>query len=178
MLYFRKQFIFFQSVCGVILLLSKPCGKEQKMSRKTHKLLRQSFRISGATKILSCYAVLFFIVSVLLYVIEPGISTIGEGLWYCFETATTIGFGDIAVVSIPAKILTVILSLYSVGVVAVFTAVITSFFMEAAKVRANDSAKEFLDDLEHLPDLTEEELRDLSEKIKRFQSGKRTQNVH
>ena len=104
--------------------------------------------------------------------IEPGISTIGEGLWYCFETATTIGFGDIGVVSAAAKILTIILSLYSIGVVAIFTAVITSFFMEIAKAKVNDSMQEFLDDLEHLPDLSEEELRALSEKVKKYHGSR------
>ncbi len=138
------------------------------MKRKTRKLLRQSLKISGAYKTFSIYAVFFIIVAVLLRVIEPGISTVGEGLWYCFETATTIGFGDLAAVSTLGRILTIILSLYSIGVVAIFTAVITSFFMDVAKARMNDSVKEFLDDLEHLPDLSEEELRNLSDRIKKF----------
>ena len=142
------------------------------MSRKTRKLLRQSFRISGAARIISIYGAFFIIIAILLYVIEPGISTIGEGLWYCFETATTIGFGDIGVVSAAAKILTIILSLYSIGVVAIFTAVITSFFMEIAKAKVNDSIQEFLDDLEHLPDLSEEELRALSEKVKKYHGSR------
>ncbi len=138
------------------------------MHKKTRKLLRQSFRISGATRIFAIYAVFFIIIAVLLYVIEPGIPTVWEGLWYCFETATTIGFGEITVLSPVARILTVILSLYSVAVVAVFTAVITSFFLDIAKARMNDSIKEFLDDLEHLPDLSKEELRALSEKVKKY----------
>ena len=143
------------------------------MNRKTHKLLRQSFRVSGATRIFSLYAVFFFLAAVLFRVFEPGIPTVRAGLWYCFETATTIGFGDISVATAPAKILTVILSLYSIGVVAIFTAVITSFFMETAKARVNDSVKEFLDDLEHLPDLSKEELKELSEQVRKFNSNKK-----
>ena len=40
--------------------------------------------------------------------------------------------------------------------------------MEAAKKLAQDSAKEFMDELEHLPELSKEELADLSERVKKF----------
>ena len=140
------------------------------MNRHTRKLLGQAFRISGATKIFCAYGVFFFVVAVLIRLIDPDISTIGEGVWYCFETATTIGFGDIHVATPAARILTIILSLYSIGVAAIFTAVITSFFMETAKARVNDNIQEFLYDMEHLPELSQEELRELSEKVKNYHS--------
>ena len=108
------------------------------MKRKTRKLLRQAFKISGATRVLGVYAVFFVLAAVLLRFAEPGITSLSDSLWYCFAVATTIGFGDFAAVSAVGRIITVILSLYSIGVVAVFTAVITSFFMELAKVRAQD----------------------------------------
>ena len=39
---------------------------------------------------------------------------------------------------------------------------------EAAGARVNESMQEFLDDLEHLPDLSKEELAALSEKVKKY----------
>ena len=106
--------------------------------------------------------------AVLLFLIDPGISTLQDALWYCFAAASTIGFGDVAAASLAGRILTLVLSVFSLIVIAVLTALITNFFMEAARARVNESMQEFLDDLEHLPDLSKEELAALSEKVKKY----------
>ena len=91
-----------------------------------------------------------------------------DSIWFCFATSTTIGYGDIVAVSFIGRILSIFLSIYSIAVVAIFTAVITSFFMEQAKIRAKENARKFIDDLQHLDELSKEELKELSKKIKHF----------
>ena len=59
-------------------------------------------------------------------------------------------------------------SKFSVAVMAIVTALITSYYMEQANLRAKESARKFIDDLQHLDELSKEELRELSEKVKRF----------
>ena len=88
---------------------------------------------------------------------------------FYFASATSIGYGDFAAVTLAGRIITVVLTVYSIAVIAIFTAVITSFFMDVARFRANDSAHKFIDDLEHLPDLSKEELEALSQRVKNFQ---------
>ena len=136
--------------------------------RKVKKLLRQTFKLTGADKIMYAYAGYFLAVAILLLQIEPNIKTLQDSLWYCFAVATTVGFGDITAISTGGRVLSAILSVYSIGVVAIFTAVITSLFMDIGKARASDSAKEFLDDLEHLPDMSREELQELSGRARKF----------
>lgn len=140
--------------------------------RKAMRILRQSFRIAGADKIMYAYLAFFLVSAVILRFVEPAIDTFSDSLWYCFAVATTVGFGDIAAVSHLGRILTAVLSIYSIGVVAIFTAVITSFFMDVAKSRAEDSVKEFMDELERLPELSKEELKELSKRVKHFRSNK------
>ena len=136
--------------------------------RKVKKLLRQTFKLTGADKIMYAYAGYFLAVAILLLQIEPNIKTLQDSLWYCFAVATTVGFGDITAISTGGRVLSAILSVYSIGVVAIFTAVITSLFMDIGKARASDSAKEFLDDLQHLPDMSREELQELSGRARKF----------
>ena len=136
--------------------------------KKTLRLLIQSFRITGILKFFSAYIIFFFVAAFILLNVEPQISTYFDSLWYCFAVSTTIGFGDITAVSAIGRVLTVILSLYSIVVTAIVTAATTSFFLDLAKLRANESAQEFLDDLEHLSELSPEELDRLSEKVKHF----------
>ena len=53
-------------------------------------------------------------------------------------------------------------------VLAILTAVITGYFLDAAKLKANESVQEFLSELERLPELSREELAELSERVKKF----------
>lgn len=140
--------------------------------RKNLRLLRQAFRIAGTDKVLSAYVGLFIIAALLIWRLEPAVTRLSDGLWYCFAVATTIGFGDYATETGLGRIISVILSIYSTGVVAILTAVLTSYFLDLAKAKASDSAKEFLDELGRLPELSGDELRSLSERVKLFARGK------
>lgn len=44
--------------------------------------------------------------------------------------------------------------------------------MDLARFRARESARKFIDDLEHLPELSKEELEELSQRVKDFQKKK------
>lgn len=136
--------------------------------RKYRRLLWQAFKGSGMNKVFCIYFAFFLIVAGILTMIEPGIEHYGDGLWFTFAVSTTVGFGDFTAVTVTGRILTVILSIYSIAIVAIFTAIITSFVMNLAKVRASESATEFLDDLTHLTELSKEELQAVSDKVKNF----------
>ena len=136
--------------------------------RRNLRLLRQAFRIAGTDKIVFAYAVLFLVSAILIWLAEPSVPRFVDGLWYCFAVATTVGLGDFAAATHIGRIVTVILSFYSIGILAIITAVLTSYFLDLAKARASDSARAFLDDLEHLPELSKEELQSLSERVKHY----------
>ena len=71
---------------------------------------------------------------------EENIHGFGDALWYCFAVITTIGFGDIAAVSMVGRILTVILGLYGIIVVSILTSIIVNFYSEVKdKNTADDS---------------------------------------
>ena len=57
-------------------------------------------------------------------------------------------------------------------IIAVVPGVITSYYVESTKLRADESSAKFLDDLERLPELSKEELVELSEKVKKFNRKK------
>ena len=102
-------------------------------------------------------------------IIEPNINNLGDGIWYCFSVMSTIGFGDISAVTPAGRILSIILSLYSILIVGIIPGILTSYYIESTKLKANESMEKFLYDLEHLPELSKEELKDLSRKVTEFQ---------
>lgn len=141
--------------------------------RQTRRMLRKAFQTAGADKNIGVYLLFFFLSAIPVWLIEPDIHSYGDGLWFCFASATSIGYGDLAAVTPVGRIITVILSVYSIGAIAIVTAVITSFFTDLARLRANESVRKFVDDLEHLPELSKEELENLSQRVKDFQKNRK-----
>lgn len=137
-------------------------------NKQKRRMLISAFKTTGADKIIGGYILWFFIAAAVIWLWEPTISSYNDSLWFCFATATSIGYGDQVAVTIIGRVIAVLLSVYSIGVIAIFTAVITSFFTDLANWKTNDSARAFLDELEHLPELSKEELEDISRRVKDF----------
>ena len=132
------------------------------------RILYGIFKRTGAMKSLGLFLVFFFIAAVIIWLIEPTIKTFADSLWFCFIISTTIGLGDMTVTTPLARFIAVILSLYAIIVVAVLSAVITNFYLEMMRLKRDDSIAAFIDDLERLPELSQEELKALSDKVKHF----------
>lgn len=130
------------------------------------RLLWRILKITHADKLLFGFLVYFILTSIMIYLVEPNIQTVGDSLWYCFAASTTIGFGDIVAVTLLGRVLTVILCIYAVLIIALIPGVVVSYFIEFNKIKSKESVVVFLDQLEHLETLSKEELRDLSQKVK------------
>lgn len=135
---------------------------------RNSKLMWSILKRTGTVKLTYGYLALLLFISVSITFVEPKINNIGDGLWYCFSVITTIGFGDYIATTLIGRALSVVLSVYSIIMIALIPGVITSYYIESIKVRSNESMEKFLYDLERLPELSKEELEELSEKVKKF----------
>ena len=93
-------------------------------------VLSRIIRKTYAAEILFGMLLLITAFSVVLPNFELNIATFGDALWYCFAIVTTIGFGDITAVTVPGRIISVILGLYGLIVVALITSIIVNFYTE------------------------------------------------
>ena len=93
-------------------------------------VLRRIIRKTYAAEILLGMVVLIIAFSILLTLFDPGITTFGNALWYCFALVTTIGFGDITATSVLGRVLSVFLGVYGIIVVALITSIIVNFYNE------------------------------------------------
>ena len=99
-------------------------------SRIKMDALRKIVRKTYAAEILFGMLLLIIAFSIVLPQFEPGISSFGDALWYCFAIVTTIGFGDFTAVTLPGRAISVILGLYGIIVVALITSIIVNFYNE------------------------------------------------
>jgi voltage-gated potassium channel len=118
--------------------------------------------------ILGVYLVVYFVMSMLIWYFDPDIHNISDALWFTFASVTTIGYGDLVAGGVMARVLTVILTIYTMAVVAIFTGIIAGFFVELVKMKAKESAWKFMNDLQRLPEMSHEELVEMSERAKEF----------
>ncbi len=100
------------------------------------KIIRETYIF----EILYGLIILMITFSFYFYLMEPGVTSFGDGLWYSFAIITTIGFGDVVVTGVVGRILSVILGIYGIIVVASITSVIVNYYNEVT--RTKDSHKE------------------------------------
>ncbi|MBO0896044.1 MULTISPECIES: potassium channel family protein [Arthrobacter] len=134
---------------------------------KRLRLLWNIVRVTSADYVFYGFLAVLAAAAFALPRVEAGIPTFGDALWYLFVSFTTIGFGDFSAVTTAGRLVTVAVSLYGILVVALLTGIIVGFYNELLKVRANTSLNEFVAELEHLPDLSREELLALAEKVRK-----------
>ena len=134
---------------------------------KKLKTLGRVLRNTGANKIIVGFIGFLLVCALVIWICEPDIHTYREALWYCFTVVSTIGFGDVVVRTAISRILSVVLSLYAVITLAIFTGVIVNYFTQLVELRQKETLAAVLDKLERLPELSKEELIQLSDQIKR-----------
>ena len=125
-------------------------------------------KASGLLPSTVAFVALFLVCSVLVALFEPNVNGFANSLWFMFQVVSTIGLGDFTATSFVGRAATIVLSVYSVFFLALITGVVVSFCSERMRARRGESIAHFLDQLEHLPELSTEELAELSEKVKRF----------
>ncbi len=138
------------------------------MPLKNFRVLRRIMKETHATKVWYSFLIFFFICAVLIWLREPDIETYGQALWYCYAVVTTIGFGDLTVQSFISKIISVALSIYAAGVIAIMTAVVVNYFNHLVELRRKESLTALIEKLKVLPELPKEELEDISERVRKL----------
>ena len=116
------------------------------------------------------FVVLFIVASLVVAAVEPQVKTFANAAWLLFQVVSTIGLGDFTCTTGIGRAMAMLLSAYSILFLALITGVMVSYCNERMRFQRDSSIAHFIDQLEHLPELSPEELADLSEKIKRFRN--------
>lgn len=132
------------------------------------RILWTIVKAAGLVPMTVSFVIFFILAAVLIDAFEPGINSLGDAAWFLYVVIITIGLGDYTCVTVAGRLVTVALSLYSVFFLALITGTVVSYCSERLKAERNESIAAFIDKLRRLPELSHEELVDLSEQIKRL----------
>ena len=136
------------------------------------RMVGSIIRMTGLGHITLVFCGLFLASSLIIAIGEPAAGGWGNALWLCFQTVTTIGFGDVPAATPLVRCTLVALSIVRVFYLAVVTGVVVAACNELVKAQANRSIVAFMDRLEHLEELDREELKELSGQVRDFRRNR------
>ena len=135
---------------------------------KTQKSYGEFLKRTRADHILLGFVLFLLADAAVIRLVEPDIHRYGDALWYCYAVISTAGFGDIVTVTLIGKICSVLLTIYTIFVVAIVTGVVVNFYTQLVEMQQKETLAMFMDKLERLPELSKEELEHISQKVRKF----------
>ena len=135
---------------------------------KKLKVLWMIQKRTHADQIIFGFVLFLFAAAGIIQVAEPDIHRYTDALWYCYAVISTAGFGDIIAVTLIGQICSVLLTIYAIFVIAIVTGVVVNFYSQMVKMQHRETMAMFMDKLEHLPELSKEELEAISKKVKKL----------
>ena len=91
--------------------------------------LRAIARQNGLGYVLMAASALVALGGLVLRLVEPGVRSYGEALWWAIVTVTTVGYGDIAPRTPAGRVVAVVLMLIGIGVIGMLTSSLASYFL-------------------------------------------------
>lgn len=123
---------------------------------------------AGAHRMLLRFLSVYLVCGLIVLCMEPGVTTYADALWFLWAVSLTVGLGDFTAVTIVGRLATIVCSLFALIATAIITGVIVDFFNESRMQQLDGSVTEFMDKLEHLDELDKDELKGISQRIKRL----------
>lgn len=98
--------------------------------------------------------------------------SIGDGIWWSFVTATTVGYGDISPHSLYGRLIAMVLMLMGIGLLGSVTSTLTSYFFNTGKKTVQSQTIEMIQkQLDHFQELSDEDIDDICRILKSIQRG-------
>ena len=135
---------------------------------KKLKILWGILRHTHADRRLLGFVLFLLADAAIIQIVEPDINRYGDALWYCYAVISTAGFGDIVAMTLIGKTCSVLLTIYTLFVVAIVTGVVVNFYTQLVELQRKETLAAFMDKLERLPELSKDELETISRNIKRY----------
>lgn len=135
--------------------------------RMIGKIIRQA----GLGHITAVFFAIFLLCALVLTLGHPSVGGYGDALWLCFQTVTTIGFGDMPTDGVVCRVVLVVLSVVSVFYLAVITGVVVAYCNQLISAHNRESLAALANQAEHLEELTPEQLKELSQVMREYRTA-------
>ncbi len=84
---------------------------------------------NGLAYSLALSVIILFVGGAGFWLVEPKVSTLGDGLWLAFTTAATVGYGDLVPSTHASRAFAVVVVLLGLAVLSLVTASVSALFV-------------------------------------------------
>ena len=127
------------------------------------------FKTNGLHLVSAFTALIVLFGAIGMYQLEGGhtIDSFADSLWWSFVTTTTVGYGDIAPVTGPGRLLASVLMVIGIGFVGMVTGTIATYFVNRADsmVNGDKDIERIKESLDNFNDLSLQEVQHLNNKL-------------
>lgn len=98
----------------------------------------------------------------LMAIVDNGVKTPWDGIWWAWQTVTTVGYGDVIPTSVTGKILAIFMMIMGIALISLLTANFSAYFVSkgASKVaKTEDQILKTLQEMQKKLDKLEEKLK-------------------
>lgn len=138
---------------------------------KKMRILWQVIKQTRSDEIILSYLMFVFIDALVIFLVDPAIKSYGNALWYCCVVIFTVG--------LRFKWLRFFIKNCNYRTLDIFCSgtgncngCVVNFYSQLIRIRQEDTMEAFVYKLENLPDLSKEELKELSLSVKRLRKNK------
>lgn len=96
---------------------------------RAYRTLGGVLSTNGLGRAIVVVAVVILLAGLSIWTVEPDIGTPGDGLWWAFVTATTVGYGDISPASAVGRLIALVLMTVGIGLLGLITGSVATFFL-------------------------------------------------
>ncbi|MFJ8459473.1 potassium channel family protein [Lysinibacillus xylanilyticus] len=101
---------------------------------------------------------MLFLIPIPIAIVEPAIETYAEALWWGLITITTVGYGDIAPVTVVGRLMAAVLLMVGLGIIAIFTSAVTNYFSNKPKDSRDQQVMKVIQSIDEIEDITKEDI--------------------
>ena len=110
---------------------------------------------------------MLFVIPIPIAIVEPAIDTYAEALWWGLITITTVGYGDIAPVTIVGRLLAAVLLVVGIVIIGIFTSAVTNYFSNKPKDSRDEQVMKVIQSIDDIEDIKKEDIEFIQSFLKR-----------
>jgi len=128
------------------------------ISSRYLKPFYEVLRTNGLDTAFKFGVAMLFLIPIPIAIVEPAIETYAEALWWGLITITTVGYGDIAPVTVLGRLMAAVLLMVGIGIVGIFTSAVTNYFSNKPKDSRDKQVMKVIQSIDEIEDITKEDI--------------------
>jgi len=140
----------------------------------TYKTIVDIFTFNSLGYILLAALGITVFSGLLISILDPAVHTPWDGIWWAWETVTTVGYGDVAPTNFPGRLIAIIVMIFGSVLFSILTANLSAYLISKSRASKDIHAvKREEDELLKTLHSIQQQLKEIKQKVERLEQVKK-----